>query len=299
MNKFREWIDGHSRLDIGAPTRPSVSICILVPVALVTLHMFLSWSMKRKKGLLIRAFGAMMVLMTIESWRSVSAQFSYVGAEFGYSSLRLNGEGRNNHIESSSIRLTAIHRPFRHVGIGITYPIRLSQKVHYTPFGMGGYGGWGDGYEPTIVNDIESKEEFSGFVRIYADTRLNAFLDLRIRSYVVTQFFELDRSYRSAEYYDGELWYAAIPQRSFKFASADRCISPGIGMGISPHFGEHGFFSMQFEMDFIELASREFSMTIESYSGYRESSYRYKTVGSDLKGSTLLWAFTIGGGIFF
>jgi hypothetical protein len=230
---------------------------------------------------------------------SVHAQFTYLGAEFGYSIQQLNGEGRPNNVETLAMKFSAIHRPWRQVGFGISYPIRLSQNADYTPFGLDGYGGWGDGYKPTVTNTIAITQEFSAFLRVFADTRTNVFFDLRLRSYLLEQSFSLVRNYRPPEYYDGEIWYAEIPARSAYFASASRSLAPGFSVGVSPHLGKHGFFSFQFELDLVQFDARELSMVIEADAGFQETWYDYKTIRVDLNEMELVWSVGVGGGIFF
>lgn len=227
------------------------------------------------------------------------SQFTYFGMAFGYGNQQLNGDDGRNFAENWTIRLSMLHRPLRNVGLGISYPIHLSQRSFYTPTGLGGYGGWGNGYKPTVVTKVQNTQEFGAFVRVFADTEVNAFLDLRLTSYLFEQSFSLTREYRPAEYNGSELWYAAVPSRSTSFASAARSLAPGFGIGLAPRIGKHGFFSLQFEMDFVRQRAQAFSTRIESNSGFRQTWYEYKTINTDLNGGAIVWYLGIGGGYFF
>lgn len=252
-------------------------------------------------GQMPRRLISLLVLWIAFQVPSAPAQFTYIGSDFGYSSIRLKGEG-HNYIMTLPVRLTVVSRPWRHFGGGVTYSIPLSQKVEFTPTGAGGgvSSGWGSDYRPTILNDIIAKDEFSGFLRFFFDTEFNFFLDGRIRSYIIEQHFSLYRKYKPAVFTSsGSLAYAEIPFHSASFATRRRSISPGLSLGFAPHIGKHGFVSFQFEIDYIELKSQPFAMTLESKSNYGQSWYEYKTIRSELHGPTIAWMVMIGGGIFF
>ncbi len=251
-------------------------------------------------GLPRKAF-AILVLLAVLPKPFASAQFTYVGSDFGYSNIVLKGHG-HNYISTLPLRLSVTHRPLRHVGFGVTYAIPLSQRFAYSPVGAPSIyeGGWQSGYSPTIINHLTAKDELSGFLRIYVETNYNFFVDFRIRSYLIEQYFSLHRAYTPPEYdWNGSIARMQIPLRSAEFSSRKRSVSPGLSVGMSPHIGKHGFLSVQFEIDFVELKSLPFSMTIESGSNYREAWYQYKTIRSDLHGPTIAWMIVAGGGVFF
>lgn len=246
-----------------------------------------------------RAFCVVLAFATYLVSLSAQAQFSYLGTEFQYSNQQLNGEGSANYIQSWTLRVSAMHRPWRNVGIGITYPFRISQRPAYTPFGLGGYGGWGDGFKPAFLYEISNNEELSAFVRVFASAEINAFLDLRVTSYFFESSLSLARGYRPAEYYDGELWYAEIPSRYASQSSGTRSLAPGFGIGIMPHFGKHGFFSFQFNFDLVQQKARDLNIRIESNSRFEQSWYDYKTIRTELDGRSMVLSVGMGAGVFF
>lgn len=244
----------------------------------------------------------LLVLAFVGPWApQTSAQFTYFGGDSGFRRMSLDGEGKGS-LSQGVITVQGLFRPFRNIGIGASYAIPFATIVNYDLKGTRVWqhrAGRSAMYEPNISNFVVIKEEYSLFVRLFPSTEVPLYFDIRLRSYLLSQTYEMVRPYHPPVYSDisGQLQYPEIPQYSNGFALQSRSLCPGFGIGTLSHVGEKGFLFSSFELDRVEFNVPVYTMKMVSGLNYSTGQNEYTTISNTISTPTLAWTIRFGGGI--
>lgn len=254
----------------------------------------------RSNKALLRSLICVCMLM---AFRHVNAQFTYLGMDVGYERMGLEGVGQSS-VNQGVLVLQAMSRPFRNIGVGVSYSIPFFAKHNFKPKGsdFGTYSfGRSELYKPDIRSDLVIQEEFGFFIRLFPSTQLPLFFDLRISSYYMSHTFSMTRPYHAAEFFEsnGDLKYPEIPAYANGFAVASRSVSPGFSVGALLHLGEQGYFFSSLDLDRMQFDVPIYTLTIESDLNYATNESKFTTIRNDLSSPITSFALRIGGGIRF
>ena len=146
-----------------------------------------------------------------------------------------------------------VHRAFRHVGIGASLRIPISHGFKYqfkTNNGLVEGGGMFSESEVNVADgrmkyDIKNTGSYTFFARIYFDTEINYFFDIRY----------------NIEKYEEKYSYTPHDGAGFSKSYLGDATGNGIGfsVGVQPKLSDHFYYLYQFTVDFLSSSSQGFS----------------------------------------
>jgi len=259
-----------------------------------------------------KAILLVMILVAGMAPASVVAQFSYLGIDAEYTSMKIDGSSGNK-TSHSQIRsnLSAVVRPFRHIGAGVafSFPITTTSKFSFDKASTtgGNFNDWEFSYErsaaykPNVYKyAFEQGSSVSLFVRIFLETRANVYIEGRGNFTSFDESFTLLRQYTPAVYWSvGDLRHPAVSAANFQYSVVHQMFVPSVRFGLSPHVGKNGFLNAYVGFDFFSFGGSSFSYSLSHEYDYSSIDQEYYvTMRGKLVGPKTAFMMGFGGGVF-
>lgn len=243
-----------------------------------------------------RALSLGLLLLTAGLFISstATAQFSYAGLRLSYHNVRFDKgvDFDGTRINDLALNLDLVHRPLRNVGIGVSARLPVMHGFKYL-FADDEYGAniiGGGSFNESQVEFAEGEFEYNikntysltFFGRVYFDTEINYFLDLRYTLENYEESFTFHREDRS------------LPDRNINYAGNVTAKGLGFSIGSQPKISEHFYLSYVFTVDFLSYDQLSFEYDIESY-----SSKQTTKISSKIQGKQTAYEFSFGVGYIY
>ncbi len=235
---------------------------------------------------------------------TTTAQFMYVGGGLSFQQMKLSDAGGNDYSSKANHReirvpLLALYRPIRNIGIGIQMAPHINERTKYTVFDnwnslYGKYDPWAYGL------NVKSSIPISLIARIFFETAIHSYMDVRITSVRMTEDFYFFRSARPAEYYsDGSLKYGAVPAVTIMDKNTYRLISPGIHLGLMPMLSKNIYLDVNVGIEFLNLDGNTKHHLVEKDWDILSEEHEMTYIGSPVEGKRNRFNIGFGVGHYF
>jgi hypothetical protein len=242
-----------------------------------------------------------------------AAQFTYFGGGLTNTSAKYSTfypgakEGDEASHKVLDLAVQGLYRPLHNLGIGIGVGLPLSDKsdwdyrrtnlfsggstfIGFPTAGLAGYRYVPQVYDYTFERSLATTVN----VRVFAGTKVDPYLDVRMSFYTVQENFRFER----AEVFSNDDG-GYIPATSFAFEHTHAMNPLGFSVGVMPRFKGGLFLDMSVGVDLLNFDSPGFQLTVEHNWDY--ATYRHELVDltNHAQGSVTAFRMNVGLGYFF
>ncbi|MEX2589972.1 MAG: hypothetical protein WD334_07180 [Chitinophagales bacterium] len=260
------------------------------------------------------------------------AQFTYVEGGFGINNATIGSatisEDRTS-VFAFNINAQAVFRPIRNLGVGIGfgYPIYQRSKFGFSNAPTTGISSFYDGFRYSEYFEEENRyvpQEFdytfkqgikaSIFARVFFETYVNVYADVRLSYSPVKEKFVFKREYAPPIYFpeddiaqfSGGVEYGEVPARDIDYNKTHHLLIPGFSTGIMPHVTDHLFLDINIGFDlwiFGQDKSFEYQIPFQWSTDYSSDpingNHEYVTLSSQARGVRPSFVLNVGLGYYF
>jgi len=251
----------------------------------------MSTSIERLKGLRLA-----ILFIPLLGATYMHGQFTYVGAEFGYSTMLLKKASFHQAMAGLSIQYRPVN--WGALGLSVSGPM-VGRGVGSFDF-FEGSSGRNVAYKPSVYDHTITRGAVVALnLRGFFGSSANAFVDLRLSRTVMTERLVARRPYVPEDRSGASLYYAAIPELDLNYSSTLTIYAPGLAVGVMPHISDKFYLSASVALDAYLFSDGGYTYFVPYRGAFFEDRHDIRDMKSPLSSTQLSWFFTTGFGMHF